>query len=100
MESSVVMYAAGIFLTLLAVLSFLLLKKTQTKEPQEGPKLPPGSMGWPYVGETLKLFSQNPSVFFDTRYIRSLYLSIPQVKLHWNRSISQTDATIFNGRII
>ncbi|KAM7516531.1 hypothetical protein LguiA_006114 [Lonicera macranthoides] len=70
MESSVVMFDAAIFFTILAVLSFLLLKKTQMKELQVGPKLPPGSMGWPYVGETLKLFSQNPSVFFDTRYRR------------------------------
>ncbi|KAJ7952859.1 Abscisic acid 8'-hydroxylase [Quillaja saponaria] len=29
--------------------------------------LPPGSMGWPYVGETLQLYTQNPTVFFATR---------------------------------
>ncbi|XP_062192913.1 abscisic acid 8'-hydroxylase 3-like [Phragmites australis] len=29
--------------------------------------LPPGSLGLPYVGETLQLYSQNPNVFFASR---------------------------------
>lgn len=29
--------------------------------------LPPGSMGWPYVGETLQLYSQNPNTFFASK---------------------------------
>lgn len=32
--------------------------------------LPPGSMGWPYVGETLKLYTQNPNSFFSNRQKR------------------------------
>ncbi|KAL3001347.1 hypothetical protein AAZX31_09G261200 [Glycine max] len=33
-------------------------------------KLPPGSMGWPYLGETLKLYTQNPNSFFSNRQKR------------------------------
>ncbi|CAK8570804.1 unnamed protein product [Lathyrus sativus] len=32
--------------------------------------LPPGSMGWPYFGETLKLYTQNPNSFFSSRQKR------------------------------
>ncbi|XP_074584486.1 abscisic acid 8'-hydroxylase 3 [Curcuma longa] len=33
-------------------------------------KLPPGSMGWPYIGETLQLYSQDPNLFFATKQKR------------------------------
>nr|QNS29953.1 cytochrome P450 [Nothapodytes nimmoniana] len=29
--------------------------------------LPPGNMGWPYIGETFQLYSQNPNVFFASK---------------------------------
>lgn len=35
--------------------------------PKEKRRLPPGSMGWPYIGETLKLYTENPNSFFSNR---------------------------------
>ncbi|KAI3865486.1 hypothetical protein MKX03_020624 [Papaver bracteatum] len=32
--------------------------------------LPPGTMGWPYIGETFQLYSQNPNVFFASKIKR------------------------------
>ncbi|XP_050210874.1 abscisic acid 8'-hydroxylase CYP707A2 [Mercurialis annua] len=29
--------------------------------------LPPGSLGWPYIGETFQLYSQNPNHFFASK---------------------------------
>ncbi|XP_028781124.1 abscisic acid 8'-hydroxylase 4 [Neltuma alba] len=41
------------------------------RQPQElAAKLPPGSMGWPYVGETLQLYSENPNRFFASKQKR------------------------------
>ncbi|KAB1225921.1 Abscisic acid 8'-hydroxylase 2 [Morella rubra] len=33
-------------------------------------RLPPGSLGLPYIGETLKLYTQNPNSFFSNRQKR------------------------------
>jgi (+)-abscisic acid 8'-hydroxylase len=64
----------GIFVvTLTAVLVFASWERRRAaaagKTEQEA-MLPPGSMGLPYVGETLQLYSQNPNVFFATRQNR------------------------------
>ncbi|KAG2680060.1 hypothetical protein I3843_11G080500 [Carya illinoinensis] len=32
--------------------------------------LPPGTLGWPYIGETFQLYSQNPNVFFTSKLKR------------------------------
>ncbi|XP_040988056.1 abscisic acid 8'-hydroxylase CYP707A2-like [Juglans microcarpa x Juglans regia] len=32
--------------------------------------LPPGTLGWPYIGETFQLYSQNPNVFFTSKQKR------------------------------
>ncbi|GAB2282609.1 hypothetical protein Dimus_017148 [Dionaea muscipula] len=59
-------------LVLLLLVAFVLVRKqwrTFTDKPGAA-KLPPGSLGWPYIGETLQLFSQKPSVFFTSRQQR------------------------------
>ena len=37
--------------------------------------LPPGSLGWPYIGETFQLYSQNPNVFFASKQERLIPIS-------------------------
>ncbi|XP_074295376.1 abscisic acid 8'-hydroxylase 4-like [Silene latifolia] len=53
----------------LIVFGYVLVKKFHQWRllRQYGVKLPPGSLGWPYIGETPQLFSQNPHDFFITR---------------------------------
>ncbi|XP_034676670.1 abscisic acid 8'-hydroxylase CYP707A1-like isoform X2 [Vitis riparia] len=53
---------------LLALLFYIL--RREKREPKHRAKLPPGSMGWPYIGETLQLYSQDPSVFFAAKQKR------------------------------
>ncbi|KAJ6948120.1 abscisic acid 8'-hydroxylase 2-like isoform X1 [Populus alba x Populus x berolinensis] len=47
----------------------LLLVYLQWRHPKDK-RLPPGSMGWPYIGETLKLYAENPNSFFFNRQKR------------------------------
>ncbi|GLU13569.1 hypothetical protein SLE2022_301980 [Rubroshorea leprosula] len=56
-----------LFYFVCALLSIFILYRNQRKKAAKGANLPPGSLGWPYVGETLLLYSQNPDVFFATR---------------------------------
>ncbi|XP_022888886.1 abscisic acid 8'-hydroxylase 1-like isoform X2 [Olea europaea var. sylvestris] len=51
---------AALILSLNAILKFFSFG--QVKLP-----LPPGTMGWPYIGETFQLYSQNPNLFFASK---------------------------------
>ncbi|XP_051151651.1 abscisic acid 8'-hydroxylase CYP707A2-like [Andrographis paniculata] len=48
------------------VLSFFFQKFFMSLREAKLP-LPPGSMGWPYIGETFQLYSQNPNTFFAAK---------------------------------
>lgn len=37
---------------------------------RKGRRLPPGSLGWPYIGETLKLYTEDPNKFYAGRQKR------------------------------
>ncbi|XP_058103743.1 abscisic acid 8'-hydroxylase 1-like [Magnolia sinica] len=44
----------------------LIAEKSNSRRVKKLP-LPPGSLGWPYVGQTFQLYSQNPNVFFASK---------------------------------
>ncbi|KAK3015060.1 hypothetical protein RJ639_005585 [Escallonia herrerae] len=54
---------------LCTLLSYWLWKDEKMKHKQRA-KLPPGTMGWPYIGETLQMYSQDPNVFFAAKQQR------------------------------
>uniref|UniRef100_A0ACD5XVL5 Uncharacterized protein n=1 Tax=Avena sativa TaxID=4498 RepID=A0ACD5XVL5_AVESA len=61
-----------IFIIALAVVSYYASRQKRNRHEQEQAalKLPPGSMGLPYIGETLQLYSQDPGVFFSSKQKR------------------------------
>ncbi|KAK6935831.1 Cytochrome P450 [Dillenia turbinata] len=62
--ASIVVLFVPLLLLSLSVFSFL-----KCYQPKEKP-LPPGSMGWPYIGETFRLYTENPNSFFSNRQKR------------------------------
>ncbi|GKV01548.1 hypothetical protein SLEP1_g14095 [Rubroshorea leprosula] len=62
-----------IFLFLSTLLSYPFIRRKQKGglvKRSAAYKLPPGSMGWPCIGETLQLYSQDPNIFFATKQNR------------------------------
>ncbi|KAG1362789.1 abscisic acid 8'-hydroxylase 1 [Cocos nucifera] len=62
----------SLLLCFLSLLYFLLARAKKrssatTATPRKLP-LPPGSMGWPYIGETFQLYSSNPNTFFALKH--------------------------------
>ncbi|KAI9200586.1 hypothetical protein LWI28_010130 [Acer negundo] len=60
-----------IFFFFLALSSYIYFRRYK-REPSKKTKLklPPGSMGWPFIGETLQLYSQDPNVFLVSKQKR------------------------------
>ncbi|KAL0327685.1 UNVERIFIED_CONTAM: Abscisic acid 8'-hydroxylase [Sesamum angustifolium] len=54
------------FIIFLALVPLLFLLKFLSFAKPKLP-LPPGTMGWPYIGETFQLYSQNPNTFFSSK---------------------------------
>lgn len=64
------------FILLVSVVAFFVFRslfKSPVPARRKLP-LPPGSMGWPYMGETLQLYSQDPNVFFASKKKRFLFI--------------------------
>ncbi|KVH99418.1 cytochrome P450 [Cynara cardunculus var. scolymus] len=60
------MILVHVFVFLVALISYIFIRRNR----RDMAKLPPGSLGWPYIGETLQLYSQDPNVFFANKQKR------------------------------
>uniref|UniRef100_A0A9I9DHG0 Abscisic acid 8'-hydroxylase 4 n=2 Tax=Cucumis melo TaxID=3656 RepID=A0A9I9DHG0_CUCME len=69
---SVPLYITILFLFLFTFFSISFLKRSRNEnsKSQNSLKLPPGSMGLPWIGETLQLYSQDPNIFFSQKQRR------------------------------
>lgn len=68
-----VLVASPLYTTIFAIILLSLFLWRHLLHPKLKDKnrfLPPGSMGLPYLGETLKLYTENPNSFFSTRQKR------------------------------
>ncbi|KAK6245241.1 hypothetical protein SCA6_008331 [Theobroma cacao] len=63
-------FAYAVIFLITVVLYRLLRREKKESQGRAEAELPPGSMGWPYMGETLQLYSQDPNVFFAAKQKR------------------------------
>lgn len=63
-------FAASLVIFFFSPIIKLFLISSRRKIP-----LPPGSLGWPYIGETFQLYSQDPNVFFASKVKRYIDLA-------------------------
>ncbi|XP_016201300.1 abscisic acid 8'-hydroxylase 3 [Arachis ipaensis] len=59
-----------ILASLLSIVLFRIFMKPYFASKRRYLPLPPGSMGWPYIGETFQMYSQDPNVFFADKIKR------------------------------
>ncbi|XP_076920334.1 abscisic acid 8'-hydroxylase 4-like [Bidens hawaiensis] len=52
-----------------SLFSYYVFKKEKRRHKSRA-RLPPGSMGWPCIGETLQMYTQDPNVFFASKQKR------------------------------
>jgi (+)-abscisic acid 8'-hydroxylase len=64
----------------------MMMMKKEEKKKKKKLQLPPGSMGWPYIGETLQLYSQHPNAFFSSKQKRYLEAALQSAALKSNNS--------------
>jgi (+)-abscisic acid 8'-hydroxylase len=60
------MWTVGLVLVLLLLLVVFRWKKSLDRSK----RLPPGSMGWPFIGETIEFYSRHPDSFFASKQER------------------------------
>ncbi|CAA3017366.1 abscisic acid 8 -hydroxylase 4-like [Olea europaea subsp. europaea] len=66
----IIAFFVPIFTFPFTVFLYVISLRMKIKHSERKTKLPPGSMGWPYIGETLQLYSQDPNVFFSDKLKR------------------------------
>lgn len=90
--ASIIAYLSLLMLSLLSYTFINQRNKMIHKSPKNKSKNlqhPPGSMGLPYVGDTLHLYSQDPNLFFAEKQKRSKlyhFISKKDHKFHYLRS--------------
>ncbi|GER56634.1 cytochrome P450 family protein [Striga asiatica] len=69
--SIIIFHTTFIYILLfLTTLIYYVISRNSNRKHKRAMKLPPGSMGWPYLGETLQLYRNDPHIFFSEKLQR------------------------------